>query len=184
MECLGYESGATGWQAQTKPRSYGGHPINLLPRFLKIAKSGHAVGDRPIRGKQRKWRLKTQLAASKKQLGYFSAQLEYPNAESCFDSFGLKYFNFNWNFEFSSRAHTLERYRERDRVKLLNAKEDKLMKFSATEKLERCIFHVFRGVKVEAKLTTDVMFPYILGMFSKIEDRNTLSFGKSFLTTE
>ena len=26
MVCLGFEPGAAGWQAQTKPRSYGGHP--------------------------------------------------------------------------------------------------------------------------------------------------------------
>ena len=25
MECLGFEPGAAGWKAQTKPRSYGGH---------------------------------------------------------------------------------------------------------------------------------------------------------------
>ena len=26
MVCLGFEPGAAGWQAQTKPRSYGGNP--------------------------------------------------------------------------------------------------------------------------------------------------------------
>ena len=26
MVCLGFEPGAEGWYAQTKPRSYGGHP--------------------------------------------------------------------------------------------------------------------------------------------------------------
>ena len=28
MVCLGFEPGAAGWQAQTKPRSYGGHPAS------------------------------------------------------------------------------------------------------------------------------------------------------------
>ena len=27
MECLGFKPGAAGWKAQTKPRSYGSHPI-------------------------------------------------------------------------------------------------------------------------------------------------------------
>ena len=30
MVCLGFESGATGWQVQTKPRSYGGRPTNEI----------------------------------------------------------------------------------------------------------------------------------------------------------
>ena len=29
MVCLGFEPGAAGWKAQTKPRSYGGHPTVL-----------------------------------------------------------------------------------------------------------------------------------------------------------
>ena len=37
MECLGFEPGAAGWKAQTKPRSYGGHPpVQLLsPMIVK-----------------------------------------------------------------------------------------------------------------------------------------------------
>ena len=27
MVCLGFEPGATGWKAQMKPQSYGGHPL-------------------------------------------------------------------------------------------------------------------------------------------------------------
>ena len=30
MECLGFKPGAAGWQVQTKPRSYGGHPIKMF----------------------------------------------------------------------------------------------------------------------------------------------------------
>ena len=35
MVCLGFEPGATGWWAQTKPRSYGGHPKATLIRNLQ-----------------------------------------------------------------------------------------------------------------------------------------------------
>ena len=30
MVCLGFKPGAAGWKAQTKPRSYGGHPDMII----------------------------------------------------------------------------------------------------------------------------------------------------------
>ena len=30
MVCLGFEPGAAGWWAETKPRSYGGHPRVII----------------------------------------------------------------------------------------------------------------------------------------------------------
>ena len=42
MVCLGFEPGAAGWKAQTKPRSYGGHPDaeRLLLDSLKSFMTG------------------------------------------------------------------------------------------------------------------------------------------------
>ena len=41
MVCLGFEPGATGWQAQTKPQSYGSHPNQMqgLKHFENALKS-------------------------------------------------------------------------------------------------------------------------------------------------
>ena len=39
MVCLGFEPGAAGWQAQTKPRSYGGHPFIQLSLSLFLSHS-------------------------------------------------------------------------------------------------------------------------------------------------
>ena len=36
MESLGFEPGAAGWKVQKKPRSYGGHPKNILTYLLKL----------------------------------------------------------------------------------------------------------------------------------------------------
>ena len=51
MGCMGFEPGAAGWLAQTKPRSYTGHPLlfQLLWRYffsmspLVAAHRPHAV---------------------------------------------------------------------------------------------------------------------------------------------
>ena len=38
-ECLEFEPGAAGWQAQTKPQSYGGHPSKFIYHHLVMVNS-------------------------------------------------------------------------------------------------------------------------------------------------
>ena len=50
MVCLGFKPGTAGWQAQTKPRCYGGHPVsNLLSLYLEMTDVGIIVAsERPF----------------------------------------------------------------------------------------------------------------------------------------
>ena len=45
MVCLRFEPGAAGWHAQTKPRSYGGHPtkLKIYAKFLYRIRCTHLV---------------------------------------------------------------------------------------------------------------------------------------------
>ena len=40
--CMGFEPGATGWQAQTKPWSYGGHPTLLFSTYAAMTAKHYA----------------------------------------------------------------------------------------------------------------------------------------------